>query len=56
VALVARSLPDAKANSDRGAPYIDLRKVSAVDGLLQGIVRHRLAPSAPWENVFELPY
>jgi hypothetical protein len=41
VALVARSLANATANRDRdGAPYIDLRKVSAPDGLEQVVVRH----------------
>ena len=41
VARVARSLPNATANNARdGATHIGFRKVSADDGLEQGIVRH----------------
>ena len=47
VAIVASSIPNATADDDRdGAPYIDfrklvdLRKVSVLDGLEQGVVRH----------------
>ena len=43
VAMVARSPFYATTNHDRdGAPYIGCRNVSALDGLVQGIVRHFL--------------
>ena len=41
VALVARSLAIATANQDHdGASYIGFRKVSVLDGLVQGVVAH----------------